>query len=78
MIFLSKFMYILRAQYVHPRANDFFVTSQLLKDVLAKVAQGTDRRDDPILGLLFVKFEIVPFPNFSMVSMIVFSKNSPI
>ena len=52
MNFCPNFLIFLRAQYVHPRANDFFVTSQLLKDVLAKVAQGTDRRDDPILGLL--------------------------
>eukprot|EP00435_Cladocopium_sp_Y103_P075591 s8_g60.t1 len=40
----------LGAVYVHPRAKDFFATEQQLRDVLAQLAKGIDKDDDPILG----------------------------
>lgn len=37
-------------EYAHPRAREFFSTSQQLEEVLREIAKGTDKNDDPILG----------------------------
>ncbi|CAD7931527.1 unnamed protein product [Amoebophrya sp. A25] len=36
--------------YAHPRARNFFATTELLEHVLTQVARGVDREDDPILA----------------------------
>eukprot|EP00420_Gonyaulax_spinifera_P036626 CAMPEP_0197876674 /NCGR_PEP_ID=MMETSP1439-20131203/5586_1 /TAXON_ID=66791 /ORGANISM="Gonyaulax spinifera, Strain CCMP409" /LENGTH=184 /DNA_ID=CAMNT_0043495971 /DNA_START=97 /DNA_END=651 /DNA_ORIENTATION=- len=37
-------------QYAHPRAREFFTTTEMLQDVLYQLAQGIDKTQDPILG----------------------------
>lgn len=36
--------------YVHPRAQDFFRTQELMTEVLTQLAKGIDKNDDPVLG----------------------------
>jgi len=38
------------ANYAHPRAREFFQTDEMMFDVLAMLARGIDRNDDPVLG----------------------------
>jgi hypothetical protein len=38
------------ANYAHPRAREFFQTDEMMFDVLAMLARGVDKNDDPILG----------------------------
>lgn len=37
-------------QYAHPRAREFFATESALESVLAKLARGVTRDDDPVLS----------------------------
>lgn len=36
--------------YAHPRAREFFPTQDMLEEVLAQIAKGCPRKDDPVLG----------------------------
>mmetsp|Transcript_85114 Transcript_85114/g.237491 ORF Transcript_85114/g.237491 Transcript_85114/m.237491 type:complete len:182 (+) Transcript_85114:114-659(+) len=37
-------------QYAHPRAREFFTSAEMLEEVLAQLAKGIDKNDDPVLG----------------------------
>jgi len=37
-------------EYVHPRAKSFWTTSESLHQILATIARGVDKLDDPIFG----------------------------
>jgi len=37
-------------EYVHPRAKEFWTTSESLHQILASIARGVDKLEDPIFG----------------------------
>eukprot|EP00392_Amoebophrya_sp_AT5.2_P008542 g8570.t1 len=46
---ITKLVAIWQA-YAHPRARNFFATTEMLEHVLTQVARGVDSEDDPILA----------------------------